>query len=220
MLIRSSLMVFCCAALALGGCHRKHEQKTVAQLDRELMTENAADPAVKGALQDQIMVDPQLAAQANSHSVRPPDEPYSTPLPPTDRATPKAGQTPQTLAQTARSDIAESKAGCNFAVRYSATWATRLPTDLPIYPQGHVSEAAGSDTPTCHLRVVSFTSNAPAASVADFYMTHGHDAGYAPSHTGDTIRGTRTKDGAMIVITIGTTNAGGSAVDIVTNAGI
>jgi len=44
--------------------------------------------------------------------------------------------------------------------------------------------------------------------------------GYAPSQSGDTIRGTRTKDGAMIVITIGNTNGGGSAVDIVTNAGI
>lgn len=220
MIIRGSFTVFCCAALALGGCHHKHQQKSVAELDRELMSTNAADPAVKGALQDQIMVDPQLAAQANSHSIRPPDEPYSTPLPPADRAQPKAGQAPQTLAQTARSDIAESKAGCNFAVSYSATWATKLPADLPIYPQGHVNEAAGSDTPTCHLRVVSFTTNAPVASVTDFYMTHGHDAGYAPSQSGDTIRGTRTKDGAMIVITIGNTNGGGSAVDIVTNAGI
>lgn len=220
MITRTLSTAFCCVALGLSGCHHQHEQKSVAQLDRELMSENAADPAVKGALQDQIMVDPQLAAQANAHSIRPPDEPYSTPLPPSDRPTQSDSQPPQTLAQTARSDIAGSKAGCNFAVNYSARWAAMLPVDIPIYPQGHVTEAAGSDTPTCHLRVVSFTSEAPVAAATDFYLTHGHDAGYAPSQTGDTIRGTRAKDGAMIVITIGKTNAGGSAVDIVTNAGI
>jgi hypothetical protein len=206
--------------LALSGCHHKHARKSVDQLDRELTSENAADPALKGALEDQIMVDPQLAAKANAHSIRPPDEPYSTPLPPTEKRALKDGSTPQTLGQTAQSSINAPQAGCNFAVAYSTAWVTKLPSDLPIYPQGHVTEAAGSDTPTCHLRVVSFTSNAPAASVADFYMTHGRDAGYAPSQSGDTVRGTRAKDGAMFVITIAPTRAGGSQTDIVSNAGI
>ena len=218
--MRSSFSVLCGAALVLSGCHQKPKQQSVEQLDHELMSENAADPAVKGALEDQIMVDPQLAAKANAHSIRPPDEPYSTPLPPDERMTHKVGQVPATLGQSAQSGINASQSGCNFAVSYSARWATRLPADLPIYPQGHISEAAGSDTPSCHLRVLSFTSSAPPTSVADFYLTHGHDAGYATTLNRDTIRGTRAKDGAMIVIMLASSNTGGSQVDLVTNAGI
>lgn len=207
-------------AAALGGCHRHSAQKSADQLDRELMSENVADPAVKAALEDQIMVDPQLAAHANNHSIRPPDEPYATPLPPSERASPKDGQPPKTAPQTAQAAVGAQQAGCNFAVAYSATWATRLPTDVPIYPQGHVSEAAGSDTPTCHLRVVSFTTNAPVASVADFYATHLQGAGYVATQSGDTLRASRKRDGAMVVITLTPGSGGGSAVDLVSTAGI
>ncbi len=206
-------------ALTLAGCHGAPKQKSVDALDKELLSVNAADPAVKGALEDQIMVDPQLASKANAHSIRPPDEPYSAPLPPSERHTLKDGKAPSTLAQEAQSGLKGGGSGCNMAVGYSASWATKLPADLPIYPQGHVSEAAGSDTATCHLRVVSFASSAPTQAVADFYLTHAREAGYAPAQSGDTIRGTRAKDGAMFVITLAPGASGSSQIDVVTNAG-
>ncbi|NWN23190.1 hypothetical protein GY661_25415, partial [Escherichia coli] len=42
---------------------------------------NAADPALASALQDQIMVDPQLGRQANGDAIRPPGQPYSGAVP-------------------------------------------------------------------------------------------------------------------------------------------
>ena len=42
---------------------------------------NAADPALASALQDQIMVDPQLGRQANGDAIRPPGQPYSGGVP-------------------------------------------------------------------------------------------------------------------------------------------
>jgi len=207
-----------CSLALLAACHRAPAQKSVDELDKELTSANTSDPAVKGALEDQIMVDPQLAAKANAHSIRPPDEPFSAPLPPAERQTLKDGKV-QTLGQQAQTGLTDARAGCNFAVTYSALWASKLPADVAIYPKGHVSEAAGSDTPTCHLRVVSYTSDAPVAAVADYYMTHGREAGYAPHQSGGTIRGTRAADGAMIVITVESSGSGGSQIDLVTNAG-
>ena len=39
-------------------------------------------PAVMSALQSQIMVDPTLAQQSNGDAIRPPGQPYSSPIPP------------------------------------------------------------------------------------------------------------------------------------------
>ena len=211
-------LILTAAVLALGACHNPNKQKSIEALDKELTSENSDDPAVKTALEDQIMVDPQLSAKANAHSIRPPDEPYTAPLPPAERQAGKDGAVPPTLGQLAQAQVKDAKSGCNMAVGYSATWATKLPAGLPIYPQGHVSEAAGSDTPTCHLRVVSYTSAAPAQSLLDFYTTHGRQAGYAVVAANDTLSGTRAKDGAMFSVTLASAN-NGTSVDVVSNAG-
>ena len=214
----SPIVLACATALAFAGCHKADQQKSVDALDKELTSTNAADPAVSGALQDQIMVDPQLASKANAHSIRPPDQPLGVPLPPSEHRATADTAPPQTLGQRAYASINPGKSGCNMAVRYSALWATKLPADLPIYPQGHVSEAAGSDTPTCHLRVVSFRSTAGQQTIADYYTSQGHQAGYEVGLSGDTLNGTRAKDGAMFSITLTAANSG-TDVDIVSNAG-
>jgi len=216
MSVNRSIFCLTLAVLTLVGCHSAPAKKSIEALDKELTSANAADPAVKGALEDQIMVDPQLAAKANIHNIRPPDEPFSGPLPPSERHTIGEGTVPPTLGQRA---MAAGAAGCDLRVAYSALWATKLPADVPIYPQGHVSEAAGSDTPTCHLRVVSYASSASPQSVADFYTTHARDAGYFVTQAGDTLIGTRKKDGAMFQIIAAATPSGGSSVDVVSNAG-
>ena len=72
-----------CAAsllLALAACNKKDGDGDLAALDAQL-TNNAADPAMKGALNDPILVDPQLVGQANRDAVRPADKPATGAVP-------------------------------------------------------------------------------------------------------------------------------------------
>ncbi|RYD87595.1 MAG: hypothetical protein EOP61_35270, partial [Sphingomonadales bacterium] len=62
--------------LALAGCGGSNGLN-----DLEEVSGNAADPALASALQDQIMVDPQLGRQANGDAIRPPGQPYSGGVP-------------------------------------------------------------------------------------------------------------------------------------------
>ncbi len=213
------LLALSLAALGMAGCNGTTKQKSVAALDKELASANSADPAMTAALEDQIMIDPQLAARANAHSIRPPDEPFSAPLPPSERNAVTEDKTPATLGQKAYGASQSLGTGCNMAVRYSAIWATRLPADVPIYPQGHVREAAGSDTASCHLRVVSYSSAASAQEIGDYYASRGKQAGYVVEQSGDTVNAKRAKDNAMFAITIAKTKEGGTVIDVVSNAG-
>ena len=67
---------------------------------------------------------------------------------------------------------------CTKKAKYSATWAARLPRDLPVYPRGAVQEAAGTDDAGCHLRVVNFVSPVTPRDIMDFYYTKATAAGY------------------------------------------
>jgi hypothetical protein len=136
---------------------------------------NVSDPAMTAALHDQIMVDPALTQHANADSVRPPAQPYSGGVPPTGIAQPP-GRTPgsagASTSETIKSAPAPSKdcpgctaaresltlgalaarqtnrrtSACAGALRYSASWADRLPADVPLYPGARVTEAAGANT--------------------------------------------------------------------------
>ena len=55
--------------LALAACGKGGKDGNLAALDDQL-TNNAADPAVKGALADDIVVDPSLVGQSNRNAVR------------------------------------------------------------------------------------------------------------------------------------------------------
>jgi len=82
------------AALAACGT-RDSGAPNLDSLDNELVdagdTSNIRDPALMSALQDQIMVDPTLAQQANNDAVRPPARPYSGAVPPDGIAVPPGG---------------------------------------------------------------------------------------------------------------------------------
>ena len=90
--------------LALAGCGDAPEQASAvpaaaAPVVDSAASSPAADPALTAALRDQIMVDPALVQQANADVVRPPTEPQSGMVPPTDiaaaaHAQPGAGATP------------------------------------------------------------------------------------------------------------------------------
>src|SRR5690606_38481790 len=61
------------ASAPLGGCRDYPDAKAdLAPLDDGLTN---ADPAIKGSLEDKIMVDPALAGQANRNAVGPGNRP-------------------------------------------------------------------------------------------------------------------------------------------------
>ena len=72
------------AALTLAACDAKPKKGAIDSLDKELVGANSADPALTAALEDQIMVYPQLSEKANRDSARAPETrvlaPSSPPL--------------------------------------------------------------------------------------------------------------------------------------------
>ena len=70
------------AMLALGGCGEKKADKAeLDRIDAQLGGKVKTDPLLAQALEDQIMVDPNLTQQANEHSTRAPDTPFAAQVP-------------------------------------------------------------------------------------------------------------------------------------------
>ena len=190
------------AALALlAACDSQSEE------DANL-AEN--DPAMTGALGDQIMVDPELSGQTEG-AVSAGGEGVN--LPPEQRgpeaiaaarqeAQKKAGGTIQSapasssgssasLVETAATSaqIAEASRAaatdCSAKVEYAMSWATKMPAPLAVYPRGAVQEAAGTDKNGCSLRVVSFVSPVEPGDILDYYYTQVRRAGYDAQHRMD-----------------------------------
>jgi len=205
---------------------------------------NEADPALTAALEDQIMVDPTLAQQANGHSVRPPDGPTQAPIPPATDAggaapnvddrglmhapapTPAGIANNPTLGELARAQQdhgapARRQDGCDKGFRYSIGWADRLPASLPPYPGASATEAAGNDDPRCALRLASFTTSAERSRVIDWYYTHAIRGGFTAEHQirdGDhVLAGTRGDKAYYILFSAG--ENGGTEVDVIANHG-
>lgn len=212
---------------------------------------NSRDPAMMAALHDQIMVDPALAQHANDNAVRPPAQPYSgavpadiapassaatgagagtsetlksAPAPKADGSCPQCEAARQSLTLGALASRQKDKrtANCASDMHYSARWATRLPADLPLYPDARVSEAAGTSDNGCALRAVSFATGASLQTVIDWYYTRASSAGFAAEHEADgsqhVLGGTR-KDGAAFALFLTTRRDGGTDVDLVANNG-
>jgi hypothetical protein len=214
---------------------------------------NTQDPAMMSALQSQIMVDPSLARQANNDAVRPPAQPYSGAVPPvniagapagttaamgaaTSEATkstpaPKGGDCPQckaheqslTLGALASRQRDGRTHGCAGAMRYSASWANRLPADLPLYPDARVTEAAGTSDNNCAVRAVSFSTGASLQQVMDWYYTRATNAGYSAEQQADAgehvLGGTRDRDGGAFALFVTARGDGGTDVDLIANNG-
>lgn len=62
-------------------------------------------------------------------------------------------------------------------------WAASMPEAFPIYPQGAVLEAAGSDATGCRMRAISFATAVSAEDVLAFYATRAAAAGIGLQHT-------------------------------------
>lgn len=236
------LALLVAVAPLIHGCGQQPAaQQDLAGLDRELTaatTANARDPALTASLGDQIMVDPALAQSANADVIRPParPDPGSVPVVANGGGADPAGlktapaarpDCPEcraaagalTLGELAARQTNRTMAGCANRLTYSAGWANRLPADMPLYPDARIDEAAGADG--CGLRVVSFASAAPTTRVIDYYYTKVTSVGYSAERKAangmDVLGGTRGEAAYMIYVSA--RPGGGSAVDLVSNAG-
>ncbi|MBW4331522.1 hypothetical protein KY084_11650 [Stakelama sp. CBK3Z-3] len=233
--------------MILAGCSGGDDDSALDNLDSDLVdTANSTDPAVTGALQDQIMVDPTLADQRNGNAVRPPGKPYSGALPDSGvagRASGDAGKLMQAPAPTPAKDCPACKAsgnsvtlgalaqqqgngrvaGCAADIRYSTRWAARMPTDMPLYPGAKVIEAAGTDKDACRLRIVNFQTSTPLDTMVNWYYTRARRAGFTAEHqidgTEHILGGTRARDDGAYVLWLRPRDGGGTDIDIVTNNG-
>lgn len=231
--------------LMLAACGKKEEP--VAVNDTELG--NIADPQVTSALQGQIMVDPQLTQMANKDALRPPPQPYSG-MVPSDavavnndkidtsglmKAPPAiaAGKDCPQCAAARESITLDGLASrqknartsqCAGALNYSARWATRLPADLPLFPQARVIEAAGNQGGKCSLRVVTFSTAQSMELLLDWYYTKAKRGGYTAEHQVDgkehILGGTRARDDAAYVLFLTSRADGGTDIDMIANNGI
>ncbi len=237
---RAQAVIGLALAAVLAACGSAPKQDAdLDRLDRELGAVNtaspAADPALRSALQDQIMVDPALTRMANADALRPPPQPLSGAAPPdlpasgkpaerdALRSAPPAGECRQCAAARQAMTLGAMAAsqggragGCAGAIAYSATWANKLPKSVPLYPDAAVSEAAGADGAGCALRVVSFRSGAPLQRLLDWYYTKATAAGFTAQHGAEgaehTLAG--TKPGGAFLVTVKPAAGGGSAVDL------
>ncbi|MCF8706620.1 hypothetical protein [Rhizorhapis sp. SPR117] len=230
---------------ALSSCGGDDEAGgNLTALDESLA--NADDPALRGALEDQIVVDPELAGQSNAHAVRPGAKPANGAIPAAVIATeyqapvggklyraPKAVKAapckacdtdkPVTLGALAREQGNRQGGGCDAKLEYGMAWANRLPSEFPLYPKAKLMEAAGADSDSCNLRVASFVTGQPMQNVIDYYYTKALKSGFDAEHqllNGEhVLGGVRQKDDGAYFITFADRKGGGTAVDIVANNG-
>ncbi|MBV9881462.1 MAG: hypothetical protein JO276_00460 [Sphingomonadaceae bacterium] len=227
-LLRSAALA---GLLALAACSRGSENN-LAEMDNSLIG-NGADPALTSALEDQIMVDPNLVQQTHPNSARPPETPVQAQYP-ADGTGGNAGGAGGTggaggsgaaggQARQASADAGSagqpipSACGTNFV--YGNEWANRLPAEFPAYPGGRVTEAAGSDRGACHMRVVTFTTADPYNRVLEHYRSLADRAGFSveqQTRGGDQVLG-GTRGEAAYYLIVTPTQAGSDVALIVNN---
>ena len=232
------------ATAPLAGCRDNPDAKAeLSPLDDGLTN---ADPAIKGSLEDKIMVDPKLTGQANQNAVTPGNKPVDGGVPAVAGAKAatvaeataalKAGKllaAPKALPMEACEDCAakrpvtigamareQSKGSCDAKLTYNNAWADRLPAAFKVYPRATLREAAGIAGGKCNIRVVNFQTAASLQAVLDYYHTMAVRAGYSSDHRingGEHMLGGTKGDLAYVVMA--RSDGGMTDVDLVASGG-
>jgi hypothetical protein len=205
------LLIGLALALPLAACgSEQSDEAAVAELDSKLVGKGS-DPAVNAALNDRILVDPDLTDSANVNTVKEADRPLSGAVPadggydgdasiealdgakllrapkPTVVAAEDCSNCGERRAVTlgalaADQGVTRGKGTCEAKLQYGAAWANRMPPEFPVYPKGRVKEAGGVDGGICDIRVASFTTSAGMQAVLDYYYTRARKSGYSAEH--------------------------------------
>jgi hypothetical protein len=202
----------CILSLGLSSCgNESAEGDDVAALDEKL-TGKGSDPAMKSALNEKILVDPDLAGSSNSNMARAADKALDGKVPAdtgydgstasieeldgvklmrapkpkvvsAEDCTDCASGRGETLeARAAAQGVKRGKGTCEAKLQYGAGWSNRMPPEFPVYPKGRVKEAAGVDGGICDIRLVSFTTSAGRQAVADYYYTRARRSGFSADY--------------------------------------
>lgn len=164
---------------AVAGCKSAPPSPQNVALNSQMPDKADVDPAVARALEDPILVDPDLIGQSNQGAVLP-HNPPDTGAVPVDPSVPKAaGERPDGPDLGDRAPT--HPPGCAQGLAYGLSWSARLPADLPLPSGSQVEEAAGLETAQCHIRAVTLTHAAPPDEMLNFYRTTLKRAGYTIS---------------------------------------
>ena len=185
--------------------------KDVNALDEKLAGKSA-DPAMNAALEDRILVDPDLAEGANNNMVKAADKPLAGAVPPDvgyegaiasgeelDEAKMLRAPKPRIVAGAdctncaassgktledlaAEQGVKRGKGTCAAKLQYGAAWSTRMPPEFPVYPKGRVKEAGGVEGGICDIRVVSFSTSASTDAVVNYYYTRAIRSGFSADY--------------------------------------
>lgn len=234
---RPALMVAIVPFMMLAGCGNGGDDAAPA---------GEMDPATQAALNDPIMVDPDLAGQNEANAALTGGGNGSLPaeartpaaikgaredamalvggsvyLKPAPQPKNVSGDVPETAVLTAasRAAVLPDGADCASAAEYSAAWAARLPPTFPVYPRGSTQEAAGTDKGACSLRVVNFLTPVTLQEVLSFYYSRAINDGYKAEHLkvdGDNVV-SGTKGGKAFVVYARKQPNGLTDVDLITS---
>lgn len=213
---RDTSMLFAAATgLALLSACSAAPENELAAIDNQIAAADI-DPAVTSAIEDEILVDPNLVQQSNPKGVRHPERPLQAPYP-IDNVV-RAGAS----AGAGGAPDAPVSSPCGVPFQHGAEWAERLPAEFPPYPGGRVSEAAGADRGACRARVVTFTTDNGWQQVVNWYRGVATRAGFDAEHEArgqeHVLGGVNARtDGAYLVIV--TPEPSGSRVALIVNSG-
>lgn len=239
MLNRSRVLASFAAAATLTACGGDKAEKVAGQ---------GADPLLAHALAGPLMTDPELASRNHALAAIAGGGPEVVEMPLFETGaeaiasakvdaerlaggriapapSPTVGSNPVlrdavTAAQRAAA-IKGPGSNCGTAANYDMAWSLRLPPSLPIYPRGHLIEAAGNDGNGCRLRAVRFVTPVEPIAVIDFYhtlATRAHfDARHQSADGRETLEG--SKGAAAYAVQARVREDGLTEADIVVNGG-
>ncbi|MEH6789780.1 hypothetical protein [Parasphingorhabdus sp.] len=222
--------------LSLAACgSNETSDEELAKLDDNL----TSDPAMNDALEDAILVDPDLTDQANRNAIRGANGAADGSVPPgtgeDGSAAAKAALGGKMMSAPApkqmtsddealtlgdKAELQEARSNkpvCKDKLTYDMGWASKMPPEFAVYPKASLQEAAGK----CDLRVVSFTTATPIKNIVDYYYTRakrgGYDAEYLLRGSEHVLGGSKPNQSDAYVITLNERSGGGTVVDIVAN---
>jgi len=201
----------------------------------EPAAERYDDPALGAALNEPIMIDPDLAGQNRANS--------AAAMPSQDGSLPTIDNSPEAIAvaldealrlvggsskmkqapppREGSGTVRNPGTDCDGSAQETMLWAARMPPAFPVYPRAAVQQATGTDAGDCALRVVNFVTPVSLGDVMNFYFTRARAAGFSASRVlqdgADVLSG--AKGDAIYAVYLRRLPSGTTEVDLVTNRG-
>lgn len=188
------------------------------QDDSKAMARVERDPLLVQALNDQLMVDPDLAMLNEGNAAL--TISFDRSLPPIDASPDTVALTrdqmrmqlleggsipdlPQPGKASGDNSIIAATCGPSESLDRSAIWAARLPSYAAIPPRGAVAKAEGGDLPRCRIRQVFYLTPLELKEVTQFHFTLASRAGMNPklsTRSGGSLIITAQREGAQLAI--------------------